>query len=469
MPSIRVEVSLQRSPPAPGAVMTVRSHFSLSLITLGSILLTLGCTPESSRTAAPTSSFPDSGTARAPDPEPSADPDTTPAAEVVEEPVAPDTTPAEEDSPQVPSLTQEELAVRRKQRIEKMFGELIDPLTEASEAYQRHDALDESNWFSEDQGDNQEHIDDLLDQAIKVLGVSDISTTRDELRLLESEIGELEAKILEHREARLAAPLEDDLSKLEKTYKTSKEDFGERIEDAEDGIRARKDEIANLERRFVTELRAIGVDISLESARSLLSSVAGDDFIEMCVVFENVRGVTVQLQELTEQSGESLDAAKRYYGSYVVLIKLMDRLQHDFIRRVKDDMIPRLEQYGQEADELIEKARDNMAEGGNRTIGEQNIASNQLTIQATGIYIQYLQIQAEDVRHKNQRVRIDLKDAVNTYDTVLLSSQVAELLKEGSRNFSALLELQVPELRGFDNAELRAEFQRLTSRMTRID
>ena len=39
---------------------------------------------------------------------------------------------------------------------------------------------------------------------------------------------------------------------------------------------------------------------------------------------------------------------------------------------------------------------------------------------------------------------------------------MAELLREGQRNFSALLELEVPKLRGFENAELQLEFERLT-------
>ena len=367
------------------------------------------------------------------------------------------------------AVAEEPNAQQRKQRAQRMFGELIGPLTKASEAYSRNDELEESSWFGEDQKDNQKRIDQLLDEAVRVLESSEITTTRDELRRLEAEIVDLEARILSDREARLSAPRESELGSIKKTYKTSKEDYEKRIAESEAAIAARRESIAGLERRFVDELRAVGVEISLESARSLLSSVAGDDFIEMCAVFENVRGVTIQLQELTEQSGESLEAAKRYYGSYLVLIRLMDRLQKDFVRRVHDEMIPRLEQYGKEAERLIQQAQKNIAHGGNAAIGEQNIASNQLTIRATGIYIQYLREQSRDVARKNEHVQVDLEDAKNTYETVLLSSQVANLLKQGSKNFAALLELAVPELRGFENAELRAEFQRLTQRLTRID
>jgi len=152
----------------------------------------------------------------------------------------------------------------------------------------------------------------------------------------------------------------------------------------------------------------------------------------------------------------------------VVLIRIMDRLQREFVATVREEMIPRLRQYREEARDLIAQAQRNMRQGGNKAIGEQNIASNQLTIEATGFYVDYLNDQAAAVEARNRRLQPDLLDAVNTYDTVLLSSQVAELLQQGSRNFAALLELEVPELRGFENAELRAEFERLTRRMTNL-
>ena len=42
-------------------------------------------------------------------------------------------------------------------------------------------------------------------------------------------------------------------------------------------------------------------------------------------------------------------------------------------------------------------------------------------------------------------------------------------MKEGQRNFAALLRLELPALRGFENAELKAEFERLTREMTGVN
>lgn len=358
---------------------------------------------------------------------------------------------------------------RRRGRTEALFGEVMNSLSEAAEAHDEHGQLDESTWFGRDQDDNRKRIDDLLDEAIAVLRVSEIETTRAELRRLEGEIDQLEAQRIMDREASVSAPLEQELNQLQRTYTTSREDLDQRIQEAARGIAERRDQTRDLQLEFVRQMNAIGVKLDLTAAQSLLSTVTGDDFVEMCVVFDNVRGVTIQLQELTEKSGESLEAAQRYYGSFVVLIRLMDKVQQDFVRRVTEEMIPRLEELAAEAGRIIQGAEENMARGGDRSIGEQNIRSNQLTIQATGLYVDYLRGQAAEIRARNTGLQISLRDAENTYATVTLSSEVATLLREGQRNFAALLKLDLPSLRGFENAELKAEFEHLTAKMTHLD
>ena len=69
------------------------------------------------------------------------------------------------------------------------------------------------------------------------------------------------------------------------------------------------------------------------------------------------------------------------------------------------------------------------------------------------------------VERQNEALQPRLRDAMNTYETVQLSSQVANAIREARRNFAALLELEVPDLRGFENVELQQEFERLTDRL----
>jgi hypothetical protein len=58
-----------------------------------------------------------------------------------------------------------------------------------------------------------------------------------------------------------------------------------------------------------------------------------------------------------------------------------------------------------------------------------------------------------------------LAAAVNTYKTVLLSLNVAELMSDCQKAFQALHGLKLPRLRTFQNLQLKGELQRLTERM----
>ena len=58
-----------------------------------------------------------------------------------------------------------------------------------------------------------------------------------------------------------------------------------------------------------------------------------------------------------------------------------------------------------------------------------------------------------------------LDAAINTYKTVRLSLNVAELMSDCAKAFHALRQLRLPKLRTFQNVQLKAEMQRLAERM----
>jgi uncharacterized protein YeeX (DUF496 family) len=347
----------------------------------------------------------------------------------------------------------------------KILRQIFDPLEDAAQRYSKHDDLEESTFFGEDQESNQAAIDQLLDEAIQTLGLSSINETRGRLRAIRSELDAAEERLSRDREARLSAPFESEVSTIEKPFTTTREDYEGRIQDTEESIARLERERTDLESEFVEELRSVGLEVSPETARGLLSTVSGEDFVEMCVVFHNVRLVTVRLQQLTEEAGESLDVARRYYGSYVVLVRILDTIQKDFVKRVREDQVPRLAEYSVKARENIAQAKRNLKDGGDPAIAAQNIRSNELTLDACQAYSRYLLDQADAVARQNEELQPRLRDAINTFETVQLSSQVANAIREARRNFSALLELKVPDLRGFENVELQQEFERLTDQL----
>ena len=109
-------------------------------------------------------------------------------------------------------------------------------------------------------------------------------------------------------------------------FELSKEAIDESIEAEEKEIEKQKKQLVGLKKQFAAELSAIGVVVDEAAVESLLSSVSGDDIVSMAVP-ENIKNITAQLQNLISRA-EALDVSKRYYGMYVVMVHVMDRIQN---------------------------------------------------------------------------------------------------------------------------------------------
>ena len=347
----------------------------------------------------------------------------------------------------------------------KVFGEVLPTLNEHLELMDRHEALPEKRWVGADRQSNQSAMDELLDEAIVALGTSGLANCRQGLRDLERQIQGGRQTLSRYRRDRISAPKESDLS-VGKVWRTSKEDYDELIAEKQKEIERNEKKVASLKGDFAVQLRAMGLELSDDSIESMLSSVSGDDFVSMCVVFDNVKMVTSQLQKLTEESGEDLATAKRYYGMYVVLLKVLDRVQQSFIGRARKQYMAQLKEFGERAESNIKEAETLIADGqGNADTLRINIHSNKLTQKAAQYYMDYLREQAHLVEQQREELKKALATAMNTYKTVRLSSDVAELLSSGRRDFDALMKLRMPSLRDFRNSALQRQFQMLTDQM----
>jgi len=350
-----------------------------------------------------------------------------------------------------------------------MFGKLLPKLESALELKDLHETLPKRTLiYGKDQKTNQEEINVRLDQAIEILNISDVNEDRVAIRDLQKRIKEAYISIARYREQRLSAPPKKTLGMLEKMnpLQKSKEDYDVLIAAEEENIAGYQKKIEEIKTNFTKKLQEIGLSIAEDGVNSLLDSVVGDDFIKLCNVFDNLKKVVAQLQQLTEESGESLEIAKRYYGMYVVLNEILDRIQKQYIGSIAGEYIPALQEFIQSAKNNIEEAKRLASENGEYEERlKTNIESNQLTIEASEKYIDYLKRQADEIAKENAEVVKNAALANNTYKTVKVSGGVAALIQDGRQWFNALMKLKMPELRGFENKVLKQEFLRLTEEM----
>ncbi|MDB4338684.1 hypothetical protein OAA19_01100 [Rubripirellula sp.] len=373
-----------------------------------------------------------------------------------------------ESSPRVELITDEgDLGLVTDERFGELFEDVLPILEDARDLVDQHaDLPDKSRIpFTEDKQTNSAAINELLDAAIVVLGSSEVSDYRQQIRDSNELIRLSHESIADYRRQRVSARWARDQTQLDKVnpFELSKEAIDQQIKDEEKAIDQQEEQLIELKRQFAKELAAIGVVVDEEAVESLLSSVSGDDIVSMAVVFENIKNITTQLQRLTQQSGEALDVSKRYYGMYVVMVHVMDRIQKSFVRDVREKHIPKLKQFSKQADENIAQARSIIEiNGGDPVLLAGNIESNKLTQETAVLYIDYLQRNAALIEAENRRSQKNLATAMNTYNTVKLSSDVASLMKTGRRDFEALMKLEIPPLREFGNESIRREFERMT-------
>ncbi len=380
---------------------------------------------------------------------------TNPAAAVPPAPPAPPATRADE-TPAVDA------------RLRRFFASLTTALGDALDRVEKDRSLPESTWnpLGETKRSNGDRINELLDECAGILADGAVTDVRKRLRTLDAERKSLDEEMRNGFERQASARPSSERDWYE-VFGKSKEDWEAAILRARQRQAAIDTEIATLRKEFASKLAALGLELGPGGHEALLATVSGDRFTDMVVAFDNVRLVTEQLRRITERMSESPETARRYYGMYVLLVRIMDRVQDSFVEHVETVALPKVQAFGTEASETERQAKSLLkgSDEPTRQALEKNIAACKLAQDAVTNYSAYLKAQADRVRELNVAVERRLKVAENTYRTMTVSVGVAELIRQGELDLQAVMSMELPALRGFDNSALREQYRRLNERL----
>lgn len=336
---------------------------------------------------------------------------------------------------------------------------LLPKLDQTLTLEERQAELPESAWFGPDRASNQSKINGLLDDAVEILSTSPVQRFRERIRALQDEIERARSDIAAYRQRRVSAPTE---SALQRTVS----DYDRLIAEREADIRRLGVELQAVKGEFAVSVRALGVALDEEQVEFLLSTVVGDTMVDLGVLFENVKSVTAQLEQLVAQSGEDLASARRYYGMYVVLLRALYRMHVQIEESIGEQYLPQI-------DDIIARAQSLMAETrrlqrdspAKLELLEANLEAQELTLEAAAVYRRYLLDQAEQVGKARAELDKDIAAAWNTFETVRVSGELVGLVRSSQQLLQGLMSRQVPALRPFENLELRREMEKLTEQL----
>lgn len=311
--------------------------------------------------------------------------------------------------------------------------------------------------FSKSKQSQAKKVEGYLDVAGEALGISSISNRRIKIAELKETIIQKRKNISVYRRKKISAP--------DSSYNplvTTKSGYDQKIVSAEEEIAVATETITAEKQKLVADLERIGMKLDAKSIDNLLESITGDEFMRVSIIFDNAKKFAAELERLTNESGEDLETAKKYYGVYLMLLKTVSRLQEKFVENVDKEYYPKLDNFADKARENIVDARKAIRLGGDETVLTNNIESNRLTYDAAMFYKQGLAEQKHQMMLANLETKKSILTATNTYKTVALSKDVAELMAVSRRAFNSITGLAVPDLRPFENQKMKKTFSEIT-------
>lgn len=349
---------------------------------------------------------------------------------------------------------------------------VFEVLEKAVDYFDEMKTLPVSHWVRRDKESAEKDILKLIKEAIEVLDVPGLVELRKRYRKVEGKVGQEKTKLAELRQRRMMAP-NTRVGLLTRVIPTdtlkgiaakTRGDYDLLIKSHEKNIDAYYSTLLDMREAMSRALGLMNIMMPPDQMELWLSSAIGEDVIAMSTVFESVRQMMLWLEELTQENEENLEFSKRYYGMLVILHKLVIHMQESFVVKIDNEVLPKLASFEREANALISSSQLLMRKEKNARL-QKNIDANRLTKNAIVLYRKVVAGQRKKVVQALIVSRREEKVAANTYRTVVLSANVAMLIRDGIHNFEILANLQVPDATEFQNVEMREEFARLTERL----
>lgn len=210
----------------------------------------------------------------------------------------------------------------------------------------------------------------------------------------------------------------------------------------------------------------MGIKVENQQLDVLLSSISGDDILQLLLVADNIKKINLQIVELLRSGQGNVQSARKYTGIHMVLVDLFIHANLDVLDKIRKEYVPRLEEimgaakkFGEEAEQML---ADTGPGGKNRQVLEVNIMANERTVKTAELYRRYLGEQENSLRDSVQRLKKDYSVARNTYDTVKTGSDLISLIQISMNTLEGIFGFTVPDLALVYDQELMKEFERIT-------
>ncbi|WP_372883291.1 hypothetical protein [Psychromonas sp.] len=340
------------------------------------------------------------------------------------------------------------IAIKSWDKVEDRFNDILEVKLDKFLA-------PESAWLKKTQAQYQRDIDEILNDVYAILNDQLLEDARQDITVIEQLIEDKRKQAAEQK------------SKAVILIGSDKQDALDQHLSYENEIREYNMIRENLLTAVQDRLSEFGSDLSLAQVEALLVRVNSDDILGVTTVFPVIGEIAKTYAEITASSAEDINNAKKYYSMYVVLLELQLHIQERYIDGLKSLYIPRIDDLREKQQSLIittQKEQLNALEK-HRNMYALNLKSQHTTLDAIALYKDNLKKDLTNMSRAHALLFEDYKVAVNTLNTVTMSSQVLNSINDSNQLFDKIMALQAPELVPFNNMQMQKEFSILTEKI----
>jgi len=346
----------------------------------------------------------------------------------------------------------------KEERMNKAWDNVYDDLEEGAKNIDRYNNAPASTWIGTDKQDVQNDINKLFETIVNALIADDLLIYKTKMATLEKEISQNKSDILKYREKRVGAP------KVSAIY-TTKSGYDHKIEETQNENGILENEIRIIKKDLKKNFADIGVNLSAEQIEVLLTRVDGDDIIQISLVMETLKHITNQILVLMKASKEELSQAKKYYGMHQVLLELVVYIQQKYIDKCNAVYIPKIDTMISTSAQMMETTKysmDNDEDSRRRSIYNKNLDAQALTHKVAILYRKDIVASRDNMMEAQKIAKANLNLSKNTYQTVMLSADLFDLINESQNMFAEVSKIQVPNLVPFENFQMEQKYRELT-------
>lgn len=316
--------------------------------------------------------------------------------------------------------------------------------------------------ISKSKKDYRIEINDVLFELEPVLFDGEIVNYSEKIRGARQSIKKLNEKKVLLNEKLLFA------SKEKKLLQANKDEIKDEIKSINFISKKSAKLIDELEFDLKKKLNSLGIKLSREQIRVITTRVDGDDLAKTFAIFDVTRQISDKLGFLVKENYFSQDTTVRYYGTYVVLSEILGYAQETYIRKIDDLYLPALNEIEKDIEDAIDYAKKNIKKAksqSNKDILSSNVVSNEFSSSVCEKYKNILKNQKKSLEKALLNTKEQITVAYSTYDTAASAANLVNLISQTQNTFNEIMNLQLPEIIPFENAELAMRFEEISDQI----